>query len=263
MRFHSFGSGSSGNAFLLDVGETRILFDCGIGIRRLRAGLRELGAAGRLDAIVISHEHSDHIRSLKSLLRYEQCPVYASDGTLREIGRETDWVTLGAARPERIGSVEITPVPVAHDAREPFGFLVDAGTERIALFTDLGAPAPTVNDAIRESTIVVLEANYCERMLRHSRYPSFLKQRIRGGSGHLSNDQCAQILCDALTPEVHTLWLAHLSENNNTPPTAVGAVGSALGSRGIGLPTRALPRHDMADLLEPVAVERSWQTSLL
>ena len=263
MRFHSFGSGSSGNAFLLDTGETRILFDCGIGIRKLRLGLRELGASGALDAIVISHEHSDHIRSLKSLLRYERCPVYASAGTLREIGHETGWVTLGATRPERIGDVEITPVPVAHDAREPFGFLIEAGDEKVALFTDLGAPDLVVNDAIRESTIVVLEANYCERMLRHSRYPSYLKQRIRGGHGHLSNDQCAEVLCDALTPAVHTLWLAHLSKNNNTPPTAVGAVTAALGSRGIGLPARALPRYDMADLLEPAPAERVWQTSLL
>ncbi len=263
MRFHSFGSGSSGNAFLLDTGETRILFDCGVGIRRLRKALADLQVVSKIDAVVISHEHSDHIRSLDALVRYEGCPVFASSGTFQATGKKAGWIEVRAHRSTIIGGVEVTPVPVSHDANEPFGYLIDAGSERVALFTDLGEPSSIVNDAVRESSIVIMESNYCETMLRKSSYPSFLKRRIRSQLGHLSNDDCAATLAEGMTPAVHTVWLAHLSENNNSPETAEHAVMGALSSQGIGMPIRSLPRHDVADLLDKTAVERSWQSSLI
>ncbi len=263
MRFYSFGSGSSGNAFLLESDDARLLFDCGIGIRRLRRALIDLDAAGKLDAIIISHEHSDHVRALHSLLRYERCPVYASDGTFRAIGMKSNWSALASGDPTPIGDVEITAVPVLHDASEPFGFHITAGSEQIALFTDLGEPTSDVNDAIGEASIVVLESNYCESMLRRSDYPATLKRRIRSHLGHLSNDDCGATLAGSLTPKAHTVWLAHLSEHNNLPLTAETAVETALNERGIGLQVRSLPRHDTANLLDPVATERSWQVSLL
>ncbi len=263
MRLISFGSGSSGNAFLLDTGDARILFDCGVGIRRMRREMVELGVAGLLDAVVISHEHSDHIRALKSLTRYERCPIYASAGTLGEIGRQPGWQTLKADVACTIGSVRITPIPVSHDAAEPLGFFIDAGSERIALFTDLGTPQEEVSAAIESATVVVLESNYCESMLRRSAYPAYLKRRIRSQHGHLSNDDCAATLVEGLRPNAHTVWLAHLSENNNAPDVAEAAVIEALAVRGIGLPVRALPRHASANLLLPPVNPPSWQSPLI
>jgi phosphoribosyl 1,2-cyclic phosphodiesterase len=263
VRFISFGSGSSGNAFLLDTGEARIVFDCGVGIRRMRAEMVELGVAGRLDAIVITHEHSDHISALKSLTRYEACPVYASAGTLAEIGHQTGWQTLRAGQATTIAGVRIDPVRVSHDAAEPLGFLIDAGEERIALFTDLGAPQAEVSDAVEDATVVVLESNYCEHMLRYSAYPPFLKRRIRSQIGHLSNDDCAATLVESLQPGAHTVWLAHLSENNNAPEVAEAAAQEALAIRGIRLPVRSLPRHVSENLLVPPTDIPSWQVPLI
>ncbi|MEZ4521191.1 MAG: MBL fold metallo-hydrolase [Thermomicrobiales bacterium] len=262
MRFVSFGSGSSGNAFLLDTGEARIMIDCGVGIRKLRRAMVEQDFAGTIDALVISHEHIDHVRALKSLLRYEDCRVFSSDGTLDALGRQTGWQTLKAGNRQSIAGIDITPVGVSHDAAEPLGFLIETKTEKIALFTDLGAPAEEVSGAISEASIVVLESNYCETMLRRSAYPAHLKRRIRSQNGHLSNDDCAATLVDALRPSAHTLWLAHLSENNNAPDVAEGAVRESLAIRGIGLPVRALPRFDAVDLLIASNRDASWQTSL-
>ena len=263
MRFISFGSGSSGNAFLLDTGEARIVFDCGVGIRRMRKEMVELGIAGRLDAIVISHEHSDHISALNSLLRYEKCPVYASAGTFAEIGRRTGWEVLRSGATTTIAGVRIDPVGISHDAAEPLGFFVDAGAERIALFTDLGAPQAEVSAAVAAATVVVLESNYCEAMLRRSAYPAFLKRRIRSQFGHLSNDDCAATLVESLQPAAHTVWLAHLSENNNAPEVAEAAAQEALSIRGIRLPVRALPRHVSENLLAPPSDIPSWQAPLV
>lgn len=263
MRFVSFGSGSSGNAFLLDTGETRIVFDCGVGIRRMRREMVEMGVAGLVDAIVISHEHSDHISALKSLTRYETCPVYASDGTFGEIGRRVGWKTIRAGEAFSIADVRVDPVVVSHDAAEPLGFLIDAGTERIALFTDLGTQQAEVSAAIEEATVVILESNYCETMLRQSPYPAFLKRRIRSQIGHLSNDDCAATLVEALQPGAHTVWLAHLSENSNAPEVAEAAAREALSVRGIRLPVRSLPRHASENLLVPPADLPSWQAPLI
>ncbi len=263
MRLISFGSGSSGNSFLLDTGEVRIVFDCGVGIRRVRKEMVALGVAGQLDAILISHEHSDHIKALGSLTRYEDCPVYASDGTLDAIGRKPGWQSIRSGEALTLAGVRIDPIGVSHDAAEPLGFFIDAGDERIALFTDLGTPQAEVSDAVREATVVVLESNYCETMLRNSPYPAFLKRRIRSQNGHLSNDDCAATLVDALRPSSHTVWLAHLSENNNAPEVAEAAVQEALAVRGIRLPVRSLPRHASENLLVPPADIPSWQAPLI
>ncbi|CAN5717422.1 hypothetical protein BH23CHL2_BH23CHL2_12010 [soil metagenome] len=171
MRLLSFGSGSSGNAFLIDTGEARVMFDCGVGIRRLRREMTELGVAGTLDAVFITHEHIDHVRALQSLLRYESCQVFASNGTFDAIGRKPGWTTIRAETHIDVAGLEVTQINVLHDAAEPLGFFIDAGINRIALFTDLGAAAPTVASAIAEAMIVVLESNYCEAMLRPSQAP--------------------------------------------------------------------------------------------
>ena len=263
VRFFSFGSGSSGNAFLLDTGDARIMFDCGIGIRRLRKEMQGLGVAGRLDGIVISHEHSDHIRALQSLLRYESCPVYASAGTFDAIGRRQRWVTLPANQRSGIAGIDVTPIRVSHDAAEPFGYAISNGAEHIALFTDLGVADQAVFETIAASSLVVLESNYCESMLRRSAYPSYLKRRIRSQHGHLSNDDCAATLVSALTARTRAVWLAHLSENNNAPEIAENTAREALALQGRSIPVQALPRFETADLFEVSGDVPSWQATLL
>lgn len=262
MRLISFGSGSSGNAFLLDTGDSRVMFDCGVGVRRLQREMAGLGLTGQLDGIFISHEHIDHVRALESLLRHQDYPVYASRGTFSAIGRRSSWTAIRAEQRVGIAGIEVTPIGVSHDAAEPLGFFIDAPGERIALFTDLGEPAAGVSAAIERSTVVVLESNYCESMLRHSSYPAQLKRRIRSQHGHLSNDDCAATLVESVTPAARAVWLAHLSENNNAPDLAESTVRESFAVRGVGLPVRALPRFDAVDILTASDEAPTWQTPL-
>lgn len=248
MRLYSLGSGSSGNAFLLENGETSLLIDCGVGARALRKALQDLDLIGRLSGVLISHEHSDHIRSLPSLRRYESAPVYATEGTLRHIGRDPGWKTLQSSRTERIGELDVTPISVSHDAEEPCGFVVQAGSQTVAIFTDLGIPNADVFDALTEADVIILEANYCENMLRASAYPAFLKSRIRGPAGHLSNHDCATMLVSAVSERTRSVWLAHLSENNNAPDVAVDTVSEALFVNDVSLPVTALPRFERLEI---------------
>lgn len=262
MRLYSLGSGSSGNAFLLESGETSLLIDCGVGARALRKSLQDLDLIGRLSGVLISHEHSDHIRALPSLRRYDSAPVYGTEGTLRHIGREPGWKTLQPSRAESIGDLAVTPISVSHDAEEPCGFVVQAGSQTVAMFTDLGIPNADVFDALTEADVIILEANYCENMLRASPYPAFLKSRIRGPAGHLSNHDCATMLVSAVTERTRSVWLAHLSENNNAPDVAVDTVNEALFINDVSLPVTALPRFEQLEITLKGVADASAQGRL-
>jgi phosphoribosyl 1,2-cyclic phosphodiesterase len=262
VRLHSLGSGSSGNAFILEQGDTSLLIDCGVGARVLRKALQDLDLIGRLSGVLISHEHSDHIRSLPSLRRYESAPVFATEGTMRHIGRESGWRTLKSLQALRVGELEVTPISVSHDAEEPCGFVVRAGTQTAAIFTDLGIPNADVFDALTEADVIILEANYCEAMLRASPYPPFLKSRIRGPAGHLSNHDCATMLVSAVSPRTRSIWLAHLSENNNAPDVAVDTVNEALFVNDVSLPVTALPRFERLEISFDRSTHASFQERL-
>jgi phosphoribosyl 1,2-cyclic phosphodiesterase len=248
MRVFSLGSGSSGNAFLVDSGEAAFLIDCGVGVRVIRKALQDLDLAGRLDAIILSHEHIDHVRALSSLLRTERCPVYATAGTFSAIGMPERGVAVGCGTRLTFGQASVHTVAVPHDGAEPCGFVVEAAGETLALFTDLGTPTGEVADAIQTADFVVLESNYDEAMLRRSAYPARLKSRIRGPGGHLSNDDCAGLLVDSLSPRARGVWLAHLSDNNNAPTVAEASSRAALGATGVTMPVLALPRFDWIEL---------------
>lgn len=245
MRLTCFGSGSNGNAMLIQSCGTNILLDAGVPVRRLQAGLAAAGA-GELDlsAILVSHEHHDHISALTRLGRQHACPRFCTEGTLRELAPpdRSLWETLLPEQTFRIGAIEITAIRVAHDAAEPVGFLLDDRETRAAIFTDLGETSEALIEPIRTSQIVVLEANYDEVMLARGPYPAHLKRRIRGPHGHLSNDDCARFLANHLTSTTLDVWLAHLSQNNNRPSLARTAVVSQLSFEGSGLGVRALPR---------------------
>lgn len=222
MRVTSFGSGSNGNAFLVQSGATALLIDAGVPIRLLRAGLRQAGIGdGQLSAVLLSHEHIDHVRSVPQLLKYQPVPFVATGGTIDALRTtRASWTRIAPAKTLVVGDVAVTPITVSHDAAEPVGFVVQAGDVRAAIFTDLGESNGDVRSALAEATFIVLESNYDERMLRSGPYPAHLKRRIRGPLGHLGNDACGELLACQIRAHTVAIWLAHLSETNNRPDIA-------------------------------------------
>lgn len=253
MKLISLGSGSSGNAFLLQTEEQTILLDCGVGARTIQKAL--LGCAAP-STVVLSHEHSDHVKSLKSVLRRHACEVVATPGTLKAIGHEAGWHTVQPGSRLEFGSVSISLVGVSHDAAEPCGFLLESAELKIAILTDLGVVNSDVLDAISAADLVVLESNYDEGMLRRGHYPAHLKRRIRSEVGHLSNEDCAAALVHSLTSKTRAVWLSHLSHNNNTPVAAVATVTEALLSAGKDVPVTALARFETSQILPYIAPSR-------
>lgn len=248
MRVFSLGSGSSGNAFLVEASGTALLIDCGVGVRIIRRALQDLDLAGRLSAIFLSHEHIDHVRALSSVLRTEHCPIFATAGTFTAIGRPERAVPTVRGASVNMGDARVTLVPVPHDGADPCGFVVEVDKRTLAIFTDLGTPTVQVSNALQAADYVILESNYDETLLRKSRYPPYLKARIRGPGGHLSNDDCAGLLAGALSRRANGVWLAHLSENNNDPLVAESAARGALRLAGRAMPVLALPRFDWIEL---------------
>ncbi len=246
MKLMSLGSGSSGNAFLLETDEQTILLDCGVGARSIQKALVGRRAP---DTVVLSHEHSDHVKSLKSVLRRHSCEVVATHGTLAAIGHEAGWRTTRAGQRLEFGSVSISFVGVSHDAAEPCGFFIESTDLKVVVVTDLGVMNTDVLDAIGVADVVVLESNYDEDMLRRGHYPAHLKRRIRSEVGHLSNDDCAAALVHSATSRTSAIWLSHLSHNNNSPAAAVATVTEALRSARKDIPVAALARFETSQIL--------------
>jgi phosphoribosyl 1,2-cyclic phosphodiesterase len=258
MRVHSLGSGSSGNAFLVDTGEIALLLDCGVGVRAVQAAVRDLNVADRLAGIVVSHEHIDHVRAVDSTIKRHGVPVVTTRGTYGAMRWTHAGVHQSSGERYADGSIELTFVGVSHDAAEPCGFVVDASGRRLAVFTDLGHAGPEVFDAIASADIVVLESNYDAGMLQRGPYPAHLKRRISGPNGHLSNDDCATILAATVSDRTRAIWLAHLSDKNNRPAIAEATAREALELVGQATPVRALPRFDRAELTAIPAMQLSF-----
>jgi phosphoribosyl 1,2-cyclic phosphodiesterase len=232
-------SGSRANAVLLSEGSTRILIDAGLGIRSLSAALSEVGLrTSELSAVLLTHEHSDHVRGLDSLLSHTQVPLYATEGTLGAVGMmipARTHVTAMNNETWEIGSFAVRAVPVPHDAAEPCGYFVQGGGHRLTFATDLGEVPDPLSDLLARSTFAMLESNHDVRMLRYGSYPEFLKDRIRSPFGHLSNTQTAAALKKARGNGLQTVVLAHLSDENNDPALAHRVASKALSGSGIAL----------------------------
>lgn len=220
----SLNSGSNGNCYYVGNQHDAILVDAGISCREterrmLRAGL----SMGKVRAIFVSHEHSDHIRGIAVLARKYQLPVYITPGTLSNCGslryelEPERIISLQAATNISIGELSVTSFPKIHDALDPHSFMVTCGEIKIGVFTDLGAVCSQLVTHFKQCHAAFLEANYDEAMLDQGRYPWHLKNRIRGGRGHLSNKQALQLFIDHRAPHLSHLLLAHLSQDNNNP----------------------------------------------
>jgi phosphoribosyl 1,2-cyclic phosphodiesterase len=250
----SLGSGSSGNALLVRTAGAVLLVDCGVGVRRLVRALEGVGLSmADVDALLISHEHSDHIRELPRFVK-QGTAVLSTRGSARAANvparlREE----MRAGHPVRLADVEVVSIPVCHDAVDPCGFLIRCSAGSVTVVTDLGCPSPAAVDAIAESRLVVLEANHDVAMLRRGPYPEHLQRRILSDSGHLSNAGCADLLARALygSTQPPTVWLAHLSETNNRPHLAKQTVQRRLAQVGIRLDLHTLPRREVNETWSP------------
>jgi len=238
VRFASLGSGSEGNALVVEAGSgattTRVLLDCGFSAREAERRLVRAGtAADALDAILITHEHSDHIGSALTLARRWSIPLYMSWGTARAVGADdagVDLRVLWGDETVAIGDLGVLPYTVPHDAREPLQFVFSDGASRLGVLTDVGEATPHIGAVLGGCDALVLEFNHDRDLLAASRYPASLKARIGGSHGHLSNAAAAGILAALDRSRLRHVVAAHLSRENNTPELAHTAVADVLGN---------------------------------
>jgi phosphoribosyl 1,2-cyclic phosphodiesterase len=229
-------SGSRGNAIYVSDGVTSILVDVGLSAREIERRLQSRGLeSARLSAILVTHEHTDHIKGVERLARRHQLPVYLSakiHQAARGLERLPEVCDFACGGEFRIDSLTVRPFSVSHDARDPAGFTIGANGIRIGIATDLGVATALVRDHLRGCRLLILESNHDPDMLTAGPYPWFLKQRIRGRSGHLSNAESSRLLADVVHSGLQHVILAHLSETNNTPErAATGASQVLAGSR--------------------------------
>ena len=228
MRFAVLGSGSRGNATLIECGGTRILLDCGFPLREIERRLAPLDAGpAEIAAIVVTHEHGDHIAGLERLAARYDIEVWTSPGTWKGAGcPDIRRLRLfsGHGRGFRIGDLSLRPIPVPHDAREPCQFVIDGGARRLGVLTDAGTVTPRMRDALQDCDALMLEANHDPQMLQTGPYPPSLRQRVGGPFGHLSNHQAAELLDAVRHTGLRHVLLSHVSAQNNRPELALAAV---------------------------------------
>jgi phosphoribosyl 1,2-cyclic phosphodiesterase len=231
VRFASLGSGSRGNALVVDAGGTRVLVDCGFGPRNLAARLGRLGLEPEdIDAILVTHEHSDHLAGVSPCARRHDLDVYLTYGTLS--AARFDGVSVRVIDSHMsfaIGDLEIRPFPVPHDAREPAQFVFSDGSACLGILTDAGRVTPHMAAMLGRCDALVLECNHDAGMLASGRYPEHLKRRIAGPYGHLDNATAAELLAQLDTGRVKHVIAAHLSQENNRPDLARAALAEVLG----------------------------------
>lgn len=229
MRLATLGSGSRGNATLIEAGGTRVLIDCGFGVDETERRLATLGVdPGTLDAILLTHEHSDHVRGVGALTRRHRLPVWSTAGTWRGThGAEPPTLHLFSSheRGFRIGDLRVQPYPIPHDAREPCQFLLEGDGIRLGMLTDAGTVTPHAAALLGDCDALVLEFNHDSDLLRDGPYPPRLKARIASPFGHLSNRQALELLDRLPVRRLRRLVAAHLSEQNNAPERVRACLG--------------------------------------
>ncbi len=240
MQVSVFAIGSGGNCLLVSGGDTKLLIDAGISLRRTESALAQLGhRINEIGGVLITHEHSDHISGLKMLLKYHRLPVYAPRtvasrlrGMLPEIEGCLRVIPVGEAF--RVGGLSVTAFHTPHDTDESVGYRVQ-GEGVFALATDMGAVTDEVEQALTGADTVLIESNHDEQMLRYGGYPIYLKRRILSDRGHLSNANCALLARTLAESGTSRIVLGHLSRENNKPELALAASRAALEGTGTWL----------------------------
>jgi phosphoribosyl 1,2-cyclic phosphodiesterase len=241
---------------LIQGSDGSILIDCGLGPRALATALRSRNThLARLDGVLLTHEHDDHVRGLAAVSASGP-PVYATAGTASALGLPADRCRrLSYEEPTEIAGLSVSTIATSHDAAEPCGFSVTDGKIRVTLLTDLGETDDACVKHIAESQLIVIEANHDVPMLRSGPYPDHLKRRVLSARGHLSNADCGAFLSRCLSTAscARTIWLAHLSATNNRPAVAVRTVERALAQLRHRHHIVALPRREAGPLWQPSA----------
>ena len=245
LRVCVLASGSSGNCIHVETPTTALLIDAGLSARET---LRRMALAGldpaRIQAICITHEHSDHVAGLRNLSKKLNARLYANSETARHIrnGDGLPWNLFTSGSSFAVGDIDLLPFPLPHDAYDPVGFVLTSGASRLGIATDLGIATSVARERLRGCQLVILEANHDEDLVHSCTRPWSLKQRILGRQGHLSNEMAAALLADIAGDTLRQVFLAHLSRECNDLERALHAVRSHLLSAGLGH-IQILPTH--------------------
>lgn len=243
LRFISFGSGSSGNCYLLFTETDSLLIDAGVGIRSLKKFFRDYGLSlSKVKRILITHDHADHIKCVGSMSYDYHLPVYATRIVHEGIDRNycvsrkvamdlRHYVEPGV--PLTLGEFTVTPFSVPHDSSDNVGYMIQVGNISFCLVTDTGHVTDEMAKFINQSDYLVIEANHDREMLQQGPYPQHLKTRISNGNGHLNNTACGEAIAQNMSERLRQVWLCHLSEENNHPELARKTVENVLRSYGI------------------------------
>lgn len=241
-KFISLASGSNGNCYYLGTSKYGILIDAGIGLRTIKKSLRDYGIAiDTIIAVLVTHDHADHIKSIGSLGGRQEIPIYATEAVHYGIQRSKylDYNINSSRRiikkedPFHIKEFEIVAFDVPHDSIENVGYQIKIGSYTIVLATDVGRVTDIITKYASTANHLIFEANYDEDMLRYGKYPEYLKQRITSGMGHISNTKAGAFLSSIYHADLKDIWLCHLSKDNNTPDIAFDTVQEALSGNNI------------------------------
>ena len=234
MRFASLGSGSEGNALVVQVADTVVMMDCGFGLAATEARLARIGVSpDDVDAILVTHEHSDHIGGVARFARKYQCPVWLTHGTAKVFNSGSLANSLvhfvDPHEAFSVGEVLVTPYFVPHDAFEPVQYVFSDGARRLGVLTDTGSITAHIQNTLSGCDALVLECNHDLEMLMNGPYPASLKTRVAGRFGHLDNNTAASLLTSIDCSGLKHILAAHLSQRNNLPKLATAALSDALG----------------------------------
>lgn len=251
MTIHTLASGSEGNCLLLSDGDVHLLLDAGISTRRIKAGLLQLGLTmADVDGVLITHEHSDHVSGLQTMVKHHRIPIYTSPGTARQLAYRIAGIEplLRPVEPGTVFSVgdcRVTVFRTSHDAAQSVDYRVDGSTS-VGFLTDTGFVTPEAESALAGVDTLVLESNHDVEWLRSGPYPYSLKARILGDEGHLSNDAAAEFAARMARYGTRCIVLAHLSRENNTPQRAWDTVQRRLNTVEAEVLLEVAPRSEVS-----------------
>lgn len=234
-------SGSSGNMYLVESNNTNVLVDIGISYKRANIALNEIGKSFEdIDALVITHEHSDHIQGLSTLLKKQSIPIYTSKGTSSAIKEklklnDIQINEITADEKFNIKDISITPFEISHDAAMPLGYTISSDDKTLTIATDLGYVSENIYSHLKEANLSVIESNYDNTLLMYGPYNYNLKQRIKSNLGHLSNTDTASVITNLAKDGKRSFILGHLSQNNNNPDIAYSIITDTLKENGFNL----------------------------
>lgn len=243
LKFISFGSGSSGNCYLLQTENSTLMIDSGVGVRQMKRFFHEYGLSmSKVDNILITHDHADHVKAVGVISNEFNIPVYATEQVHRGIQKNfcvrkkiepSNKRNITPGETFTLGDFSVTPFEVPHDSSGNVGYRIQAGGSNFCLMTDVGHVTEELEQNVALADYLVIEANHDESMLMAGPYPQYLKERVAGPYGHLSNKTCAETVARCATPRLKHVWLCHLSEENNHPELLRKTMENVLAQHGI------------------------------